>query len=97
MSAKQMMFSDDARQKILAGVNKLAKAVKSTMGPTGHNVVYQKGFGGPGVTKDGVTVAKEVTLEDKFETMVAPKTTIVTVLIPPAVPAGEPPTNIKNK
>ena len=69
MSAKQMMFSDDARQKILAGVNKLAKAVKSTMGPTGHNVVYQKGFGGPGVTKDGVTVAKEVTLEDKFENM----------------------------
>ena len=69
MAAKQMMFSDDARQKILAGVNKLARAVKSTMGPTGHNVVYQKGFGGPGVTKDGVTVAKEVTLEDKFENM----------------------------
>ncbi|MDR0867162.1 MAG: chaperonin GroEL [Planctomycetota bacterium] len=69
MSAKQMMFNHDARQKILAGVNKLARAVKSTMGPTGHNVVYQKGFGGPGVTKDGVTVAKEITLDDKFENM----------------------------
>ncbi|GHS92906.1 60 kDa chaperonin 2 [Planctomycetales bacterium] len=69
MSAKQMMFNHDARQKILTGVNKLARAVKSTMGPTGHNVVYQKGFGGPGITKDGVTVAKEITLDDKFENM----------------------------
>ena len=69
MAGKQLMFSDDARQKILAGISKLAKAVKSTMGPTGHNVVYQKGFGGPGITKDGVTVAKEVELEDPFENM----------------------------
>ncbi len=69
MAGKQLMFSDDARQKILSGISKLAKAVKSTMGPTGHNVVYQKGFGGPGITKDGVTVAKEVTLEDPFENM----------------------------
>ncbi len=69
MPGKQLMFNDDARQKILAGVSKLAKAVKSTMGPTGHNVVYQKGFGGPGITKDGVTVAKEVQLEDPFENM----------------------------
>ena len=69
MAGKQLMFSDDARQKILSGINKLAKAVKSTMGPTGHNVVFQKGFGGPGITKDGVTVAKEVVLEDPFENM----------------------------
>ena len=69
MAGKQLMFSDDARQKILSGINKLAKAVKSTMGPTGHNVVFQKGFGGPGITKDGVTVAKEVELEDPFENM----------------------------
>ena len=69
MAGKQLMFSDDARQKILSGISKLAKAVKSTMGPTGHNVVFQKGFGGPGITKDGVTVAKEVELEDPFENM----------------------------
>ncbi len=69
MAGKQLMFSDDARQKILSGINKLAKAVKSTMGPTGHNVVYDKGFGGPGITKDGVTVAKEIELEDPFENM----------------------------
>ena len=69
MAGKQLMFSNEARQKVLAGVTKLAKAVKSTMGPTGHNVVFQKGFGGPGITKDGVTVAKEIKLEDPFENM----------------------------
>lgn len=69
MAAKQLMFAADARQKILAGVNKLTKAVKSTLGPTGHNVIFEKGFGGPGVTKDGVTVAKEIKLEDPFENM----------------------------
>ncbi len=69
MAAKQLMFGDDARQKILAGVRKLTRAVKSTLGPTGHNVVYEKGFGGPGITKDGVTVAKEIKLEDPFENM----------------------------
>jgi chaperonin GroEL len=69
MAGKQLMFSNEARQKVLAGVSKLAKAVKSTMGPTGHNVVYQKGFGGPGITKDGVTVSKEIQLEDPFENM----------------------------
>jgi len=69
MAGKQLMFSDDARQRILAGVQKLTKAVKSTLGPTGHNVVYEKSFGSPGVTKDGVTVAKEIQLEDKFENM----------------------------
>ncbi len=69
MAGKQLMFSNDARQKILVGVNKLARAVKSTLGPTGHNVIYEKGFGGPGITKDGVTVAKEIQIEDKFENM----------------------------
>ncbi len=69
MSAKQLMYSDEARQKILHGVRKLARAVKSTLGPTGHNVIFEKGFGGPGITKDGVTVAKEVKLEDPFENM----------------------------
>ncbi len=69
MAAKQLMYGQDARQKILAGVNKLVKAVKSTLGPTGHNVIYEKGFGNPGLTKDGVTVAKEIKLEDPFENM----------------------------
>jgi chaperonin GroEL len=63
------MFDEEARRKILAGVEKLAKAVRSTLGPTGNNVIYDKSFGGPGVTKDGVTVAKEVELEDPFENM----------------------------
>ncbi len=69
MPAKQIMYGQDARQKILAGVNKLVKAVKSTLGPTGHNVIYEKGFGNPGLTKDGVTVAKEIKLDDPFENM----------------------------
>ncbi len=69
MPAKQLMYGQDARQKILAGVTKLVKAVKSTLGPTGHNVIYEKGFGNPGLTKDGVTVAKEIKLEDPFENM----------------------------
>ncbi|MDR0362203.1 MAG: chaperonin GroEL [Planctomycetota bacterium] len=69
MPAKQLMYGQDARQKILAGVNKLVRAVKSTLGPTGHNVIYEKGFGNPGLTKDGVTVAKEIKLEDPFENM----------------------------
>ena len=69
MPAKQLMYGQDARQKILAGVNKLVKAVKSTLGPTGPNVIYEKGFGNPGLTKDGVTVAKEIKLDDPFENM----------------------------
>jgi len=67
--AKQILYTDDARQKILAGVNKLARVVKSTMGPGGRWVAYEKSFGGPGVVNDGVTVAKEVELEDAFENM----------------------------
>ena len=69
MAAKQLMYGQEARSKILKGVQKLADAVRVTMGPTGHTVVLQKSFGGPKVTKDGVTVAKEIELEDKFESI----------------------------
>jgi chaperonin GroEL len=69
MSAKDVKFGDDARTKILAGVNILADAVKITLGPKGRNVVLDKAFGAPTVTKDGVSVAKEIELEDKFENM----------------------------
>lgn len=67
--AKQLLFEDSARAKMLKGVDKLADAVAVTMGPTGRNVIIDKSFGGPTVTKDGVTVAKEVELEDRFENM----------------------------
>ncbi len=67
--AKQLMFDDSARAKLLKGVEKLAGAVAVTMGPTGRNVIIDKSFGGPTVTKDGVTVSKEVDLEDAFENM----------------------------
>ncbi len=66
---KQLMFDDNARAKLLKGVEKLAGAVAVTMGPTGRNVIIDKSFGGPTVTKDGVTVSKEVDLEDPFENM----------------------------
>jgi chaperonin GroEL len=69
MSAKLVRFSQDAREKILRGVNVLADAVTVTLGPKGRNVVLEKSFGAPTVTKDGVTVAKEIELEDKFENM----------------------------
>jgi len=67
--AKQLLYTDEARQKILAGVQKLARVVKSTLGPGGRWVAYEKSFGGPGVVNDGVTIAKEVELEDPFENM----------------------------
>ena len=67
--AKEVKFSDDARQKMLKGVNVLANAVKVTLGPKGKNVVLEKSVGAPTVTKDGVSVAKEIELEDKFENM----------------------------
>jgi chaperonin GroEL len=67
--AKQLLYTDDARKKLLAGAEKLAKAVGSTLGPTGHNVIIEKSFGGPTVTKDGVTVSKEIELPDPFENM----------------------------
>ncbi|HKK16794.1 MAG TPA: chaperonin GroEL, partial [Gammaproteobacteria bacterium] len=69
MSAKEIKFSDDARQRMLRGINTLANAVKVTLGPKGRNVVLDKSFGAPTVTKDGVSVAKEIELDDKFENM----------------------------
>ena len=69
MSAKQLEFGEEARRGILSGVNKLSRAVKSTLGPRGRNVVLDKKWGSPTVTKDGVTVAKEIQLEDKYENM----------------------------
>jgi len=69
MSAKEVKFGNDSRLKMLAGVNVLADAVKVTLGPKGRNVVIDKSFGAPHITKDGVTVAKEIELEDKFENM----------------------------
>ena len=67
--AKQIIFDESARKKILAGVTVLAKAVKATLGPKGRNVVIDKKYGSPLITKDGVTVAKEIDLEDPFENM----------------------------
>jgi chaperonin GroEL len=69
MAAKEIRFSDDARQRMLRGVNILANAVKATLGPKGRNAVLEKSFGAPTVTKDGVSVAKEIELKDKFENM----------------------------
>jgi chaperonin GroEL len=69
MAAKQLIFDEAARQTLLRGVNKLARAVAATLGPKGRNVVLDKKFGSPTVTKDGVTVAKEIELEDPFENM----------------------------
>jgi chaperonin GroEL len=67
--AKQLLYTDDARKKLLAGADKLARAVGITLGPTGRNVILDKSFGGPAVTKDGVTVSKEIDLPDPFENM----------------------------
>src|ERR1700759_2330600 len=103
MAAKEVRFSGDARQRMLRGVDILADAVKVTLGPKGRNVVLDKSFGAPRITKDGVTVAKEIELEDKFENMgaqrageVAPKpadaagdgTTTATVLAAAIVREG---------
>src|SRR5881275_1901507 len=85
MAAKQIAFDQEAREAMRKGVSKLARAVKVTLGPKGRNVILQKSFGSPTVTKDGVTVAKEIELEDKYENMgarmvreVATKTSDVT-------------------
>src|SRR5437660_3698826 len=67
--AKQLAYSDEARQKLLAGVSKLARAVRSTLGPRGRNAVLDKGWGSPNVTKDGVTVAEDIELTDPYENM----------------------------
>ena len=69
MVAKDIKFKDEARRKILKGVQTLASAVKVTLGPKGRNVVIDKSYGAPHITKDGVTVAKEIELEDKHENM----------------------------
>ena len=69
MAAKDVRFSDDARTRMMRGVNILANAVKVTLGPKGRNAVLEKSFGAPTVTKDGVSVAKEIELKDKFENM----------------------------
>ena len=69
MAAKQLLFDEAARQAILRGVSKLSRAVVATLGPKGRNVVLDKKFGSPTVTKDGVTVAKEIDLEDPYENM----------------------------
>src|SRR5687768_16699321 len=69
MAAKEVRFAGDARERMLHGVDILANAVKVTLGPKGRNVVIDKSFGAPRITKDGVTVAKEIELADKFENM----------------------------
>ena len=69
MAAKQVRFSVDARDRMLRGVDTLAHAVRITLGPKGRNVVLDKSWGSPRITKDGVTVAKEIELDDKFENM----------------------------
>ncbi|MGD8976948.1 MAG: TCP-1/cpn60 chaperonin family protein, partial [Gammaproteobacteria bacterium] len=69
MAAKEVKFSDDARHRMMKGVNVLADAVKVTLGPKGRNAVLEKSFGSPTITKDGVSVAKEIELSDKFENM----------------------------
>src|SRR5438128_3584167 len=67
--AKQIIFSEEARKKLKAGVDKVADAVKITIGPRGRNVVLDKGYGAPTITNDGVSIAKEIVLKDKFENM----------------------------
>lgn len=69
MAAKDVLFASDARDKILRGVNILANAVKVTLGPKGRNVILEKSFGAPRSTKDGVSVAKEIELADRFENL----------------------------
>src|ERR1051325_3904379 len=69
MAAKQLQFDENARHALLRGVEKLSKAVKATLGPSGRNVILDKKFGSPTITKDGVTVAKEIELEEPFENM----------------------------
>src|ERR1700756_2661148 len=75
--AKQLLYTDEARNKLVAGADKLARAVGITLGPTGRNVILDKSFGGPTVTKDGVTVSKEIDLPDPFEHMGARLVTAV--------------------
>ena len=102
MAAKDVKFGNDARVKMLRGVNVLADAVKVTLGPKGRNVVLDKSFGAPTITKDGVSVAREIELEDKFENMgaqmvkeVASKRTTLQVTVPPPQPYWLSPSSLK--
>ncbi|MFO8154828.1 MAG: TCP-1/cpn60 chaperonin family protein, partial [Thiohalospira sp.] len=69
MAAKDIIFAEEARHRMMTGVNTLANAVRVTLGPRGRNVVIEKSFGSPSVTKDGVSVAKEIEVKDRFENM----------------------------
>src|SRR5216117_1929386 len=88
MAAKEIIFDEQARARILTGVNTLADAVKVTLGPRGRNVVIEKSWGSPTVTKDGVTVAKEVELENRFENMGAQMVKEVAARTPELAAAG---------
>ena len=81
MAAKEIKFGREAQTLVLQGVNTLSNAVKATLGPRGRNVLIEKSFGAPVVTKDGVTVAKEIELEDRFENMGAQMVKEVVILI----------------
>ena len=91
MAAKDVKFDTEARNAMLKGVNILANAVKVTLGPKGRNVVLDKSFGAPRITKDGVSVAKEIELEDKFENMGAQMVKEVASQAPTTRPATAPP------
>ena len=91
MGAKQLKFNTDARNRLLKGVDLLADAVRVTLGPKGRNVILDKSFGAPRITKDGVTVAKEIELEDKFENMGAQMVREVAPAAPTTRPATAPP------
>ena len=95
MAAKQVNFGDEARAKLVEGVNILANAVKVTLGPKGRNVVLERSFGAPTVTKDGVSVAKEVELKDSWSRKLlrAPATTPVTA--PPPPPCWPRPSSVR--
>ena len=102
MAAKEVKFAVDARDRMLRGVDILSNAVKVTLGPKGRNVVLDKSFGAPRITKDGVTVAKEIELEDKFENMgaqmvreVASKTSDIAATAPRPRPCSRPPSSGK--
>ena len=95
MASKEILFDAKAREKLSRGVDKLANAVKVTLGPKGRNVVIEKSFGAPVITKDGVSVAKEIELEDKFENMGAPRPTTSPATAPPPPPCSLRPSTAK--
>ena len=102
MAAKEVKFGDSARARMVEGINILADAVKVTLGPKGRNVVLERSYGGPTVTKDGVSVAKEIELKDKFANMgaqmvkeVASKTSDIAVTAPRPPPCWLKPSSAK--